>query len=359
MKNSLSTLAILAATTLPFAAQTALASDPAAKPMFTVLPAHGTIHQYAHRPASLLTWNGTITYSGKNYNYSMVGTNPASTNTTTTVTIYIIPIEMVYAKSIYRTQYVFNPSADQANGVSIVQNLLNSPLFNSLDWKWGSTDMGTTQYEDAYQRGSFWGDVSKNTSYHVVFATPGVLTQQTINVTKSQGGAVINNPFGSGKVGEMNINSFDAQLQSFMAKFSQINPGVLPLFVTDNIYLTSGGCCIGGYHSADSNGQTYSYATYVTSAGAFSQDISAFSHELGEWLADPRTTSNSPCGILENGDPLEGLANYGDFSVVYNGVTWHPQALAFLEYFGAPANSSANNWLDNQHLLSSVCQHGS
>ena len=82
MKNSLSTLAILAATTLPFAAQTALASDPAAKPMFTVLPAHGTIHQYAHRPASLLTWNGTITYSGKNYNYSMVGTNPASTNTT-------------------------------------------------------------------------------------------------------------------------------------------------------------------------------------------------------------------------------------------------------------------------------------
>ena len=30
-----------------------------------------------------------------------------------------------------------------------------------------------------------------------------------------------------------------------------------------------------------------------------------------------------------------------------------------MEYFGEPANFSANNWLDNQHLLSSVCQNGS
>src|ERR1700722_13421576 len=169
----------------------------------------------------------------------------------------------------------------------------------------------------------------------------------------------MNNPFGAGTVGTMDINAFDAKLQQFMAAFSQINPGVLPLFVTDNIYLTSGGCCIGGYHSADTNNQTYSYATYATSAGVFSQDISAFSHELGEWYADPLITSNSPCGILENGDPLETLANYGDFTVAFNGVTWHPQALAMLEYFGAPANSSVNNWLDNQHLLSSVCQNGS
>ena len=47
------------------------------------------------------------------------------------------------------------------------------------------------------------------------------------------------------------------------------------------------------------------------------------------------------------------------FDVTFNGITWHPQALAMLEYFGAPANSSVNNWLDNQHLLSSVCQNGS
>jgi hypothetical protein len=354
MKISLTTLALLAtASMLPLAAQ---ASESAAKPMFMVLPAHGTIHHNAHVPASLQTWSGTITYSGHNYSFSMVGTNPASSNTTTTYTIYLVPIKMVYGSR--NGNMTFDPNVDKANGVSIVQNLLNSPLFNSMDWKWGSTDVGTSQYEDAFQRGNFWGSVKTNTNYHVVFATPVVLTEQTITVSRSQG-QVDNNPFGSGKVGEMNINSFDAQLQTFMSKFSQINPTNLPLFVTDNIYLTSGGCCIGGYHSADTNGQTYSYATYATSPGVFSQDISAFSHELGEWYDDPMTTSNSPCGILEVGDPLEGLANYGDFSVVYNGVTWHPQALAWIEYFGDPANTSANNWLDNQHLLTSVCQHGS
>jgi hypothetical protein len=358
MKISLTKLALLAtASMLPLATHAARASESAAVPMFRVLPAHGTIHLYQHTPAALKTWTGSISYKGKNYNYSMVGTNPTNTNTTTTFSIYIIPIKMVYGST--NGNMTFDPSVDKANGVSIVQNLLNSPLFNSLDWKWGSTDMGTTQYEDAFQRGSFWSSVgSTNTAYHVVFASPVVLTEQSITVTKAQG-KVITNPFGSGKVGEMNINSFDAKLQTFMSKFSQINPTVLPLFLTDNIYLTSGGCCIGGYHSADTNGQTYSYATYATSPGVFSEDIDALSHELGEWVDDPFTTSNSPCGILEVGDPIEVLSNYGTFPVTFNGVTWHPQALTFLEYFGAPANTSANNWLDNQHLLTSVCQNGS
>ena len=351
-------LALLAsASLLTLAIQTASAAD--TRPMFKVLAPHGNVHQGAHftRLQSLQTWSGTITYNGSNYGFSMVGTNPATTNTTTTISIYVVPIKMVYGSR--NGNRTFDPNKNLANGVTITQNLLNSPLFNAMDWKWGSTDVGSTQYEDAYQRGSFWGNVSTNTSYHVVFATPTVLTEQSISVTRTQG-KVITNPFGSGVVGTMGINAFDSYLQSFMTKFSQINPSNLPLFVTDNIYLTSGGqCCIGGYHSADTNGQTYAYATYATSPGVFSQDISAFSHELGEWYADPLTTSNSPCGILENGDPLETLANYGDFSVTFNGVTWHPQALAFIEYFGGAANLSANNWLDNQHLLSSVCQNGS
>ena len=62
--------------------------------------------------------------------------------------------------------------------------------------------------------------------------------------------------------------------------------------------------------------------------------------------------------MLENGDPLEGLTNYGTFSVTFGGVTWHPQALAMMEYFGDPANFSVNNWLDNQNHLTKVCQNG-
>jgi len=129
--------------------------------------------------------------------------------------------------------------------------------------------------------------------------------------------------------------------------------------VVDNVYLTSGGCCIGGYHSADNNGQTYSMASFVTDSGAFSQDISAFSHEFGEWYDDPLTNNGSACGgLLEVGDLLERKANYGTFPVVLNGVTYHPQYLGWMEYFGAPANFSGNNWLDNGHLETSVCQDG-
>ncbi len=361
MKKSLTTLAVLATTVaLPYAVQTASAADPSAKPMFTVLAPHGG-KTGVHHPSSLATWSGTIVYNNTTYHFTMVGTDPSTTNTTTTITAYIIPIEMVYSKAVYgSSHHKFNPMVDQQNGVSIVQNFLNSPLFNSLDWNWGGTDIGSTQYVDAYQRASFWGQVTTNSSYHVVLA-PTVLTEQVIKPTVAQGGKVITNPFGgTGKIGEMNINQFDAKLQTFMTKFSQINPTNVVIFVTDNIYLTSGGCCIGGYHSANNNGQTYMTATYAYSSGAFvfSNDISAFSHEIGEWYDDPLITSRSPCGLLENGDPLEGKANYGDFNVTFGGVTWHPQTLAMMEYFGDPANFSMNNWLDNQHIESSVCQNG-
>jgi len=360
MKKSQIALALLASVfTLPMAAQSASANSTTARPLFVTLPPSGDLHPGVHHPSSLQTWNGTITYSGHTYNFTMVGTDPSTTNTTTTITAYLIPVKMVYSKKVYgKSHHTFDPNVDTQNGVSITQNMLNSPLFNNLDWKWGATDVGTTQYEDGWQRGSFWGNVSTNTNYHVVL-TPSVLTEKTITVSKAEGGNVTGNPFGgTGKVGEMNINNFDSKIQGFMRGFSQINPTNVAIFVTDNIYLTSGGCCIGGYHSA-AGAQTYMTATYAySSVFVFSNDISAFSHEIGEWYADPLITSNSPCGLLEVGDPLEGKANYGDFDVTFGGVTWHPQNLVWMEYFGDPANFSANNWLDNGHIETSVCENG-
>jgi len=74
------------------------------------------------------------------------------------------------------------------------------------------------------------------------------------------------------------------------------------------------------YHSSEgsvSNPQSYAEATYVDHPGAFAQDVSALSHEVGEWADDPLTVNfngnNTPCGILENGDPEEGDANFGGF----------------------------------------------
>ena len=350
----LATLAAASLLAVPASASTA------PKARFVTLPNHLSLAP--HHPASTLTqWNGSFTdLTHKTINYTMVGTNPSSNNTTTTVQVMLVPIKMVYGSR--NGNMTFDPSTHVlSNGKTVVQNTLNSPLFVAgIDFVQGGTDLGTTQYIDAFQRGNFWSSVSTNSSYHVLLGTPTVLPEQTITVSRSQGN-VINNPFGSGKVGTMGINAFDSKLQTFMRSLTQINPSVLPLFITYDIYLTSGGCCIGGYHSANGaqpGGQTYSYATYVDSVGAFSQDVSALSHELGEWLDDPFVDNRVNCtdnSILEVGDPLEGGPNYGGYKYMLNGFTYNLQSLVFLGYFGAPRSTSVHSWLAFQNDESNVC----
>ena len=138
----------------------------------------------------------------------------------------------------------------------------------------------------------------------------------------------------------------------------------LPIFVTSQTYLTSGsGCCIGGYHSVTNAGQPYSQFTFITPAQGsktipFSDDVSALSHELGEWIDDPLTSNNSPCGIYEVGDPLERNTNYGDFNYTLNGVTYHLQDLALLPYFGGPTGVTLGNLDTLQGEKLAVCANG-
>jgi hypothetical protein len=353
--TSVSALAL--ASLLPFAAT----AHTQVKPRFVTLPNHYGLAP--HNPAASLTqWNGSFTdLTNKTVSYVMVGTNPISTNTSTTIPVVLIPIKMVYGSR--NGNMTFDPNTHTvSNGKTVTQNTLASPLLNAgIDFVQGGVDLGNTQYIDAYQRGNFWSGVSTNTGYHVLLGTPTVAAEQTITVSRTQG-KVINNPFGSGKVGEMSINAFDSKLQTYIRNLSsQINPGVLPVFITYNIYLTSGGCCIGGYHSANGSqptGQTYSYATYVDSVGSFAQDVSALSHEIGEWMDDPFVDNRVNCtdnSILENGDPLEGEANYGGYKYTLNGFTYNLQSLVFLGYFGAPASTSVNSWLSFQNDESHVC----
>ena len=300
----------------------------------------------------------------------MVGSDPSKTNTTTTVSVEIVPIKMVYGKN--NGNKTFDPMKNKLpNGQTVMQMILASPIFNAnVDFKQGGTDLGKTQYIDAFQRGNFWGkNVQKNTNYHVLFAKPIIGPEQTINVTPAQGN-VISNPWSGIPTGTMDINAFDAQLQTIMRKFSQIQPNVLPLFLTYNVYLTSGGCCIGGYHSANGvqpNGQTYAYTTTISQGvgPVFSQDVSALSHELGEWLLDPFVDNVAPTlcalrgnSILENGDPLEGGPNFGDYPYTVNGFTFHPQDLVTMPYFGAPPTTSVNSFFTFQGQHLTVCQNG-
>jgi len=339
----------------------------AARPLFAAIPPHANYPVRQADPAAQLTqWTYTYTSSKNNqqYNAVMVGTDPTQTNTTTTVTVGVIPLKMVYGAD--NGDMTFDPNTPYVGNVSTVQMLQKSPLFqNYIDFVQGGTDLGSTQYIDAYQRGDFWSSVQTNTHYHVKLKFVSGPTQ-TINVSPSQG-LVETNPFGGGyKMGTINLFALDAQLQTILQKYSQIQPNILPLFITYNVLGTGVGCCYGGFHSANGiapGGQTYAWAAIMEQDPGGQplpgQDISAASHEIGEWLMDPFVGNPSACGgAMENGDPLQGKTNYGDYPYKVHGFTFHPQDLVFVTYFGAPANTSVNGWTTFQGENEGICQDG-
>jgi hypothetical protein len=358
--NLLVALAILGTCAGTALAQDSSETNQPARGMFVTLPAH--LHPDIAPPAaSLPSWNGSFTYSGSNYTYNMVGTAP-STNTSSTITTYIIPVKIVItARSGSKT--TFDPSHVLSNGNTVTTNTVDSPIFDSsTTYTQGGVDVGTTQYIDAFQRANFWGTVKNEPNYHLLLGAT-VLAEQTLSPSRTYGKT--GSPFGF-TAGEVDINWFDSQLPGLISKLG-IQPNTFPIFLTYDVYLTQGGgCCIGGYHSSEgsvSNPQSYAEATYVDHPGAFSQDVSALSHEVGEWADDPLTVNyngnNTPCGILEVGDPLEGNPNYGGYPYSLHGFTYNLQDLVTLPYFGAPPSTTVNNWFTFQGESLSVCQNGS
>jgi hypothetical protein len=331
------------------------------KPMFKVLPAKSSTIP-GQRAVTLQTWTGTFQdLKGHTVTYKHVGMDPATSNTSTHIKLIAIPVIFVYGAS--NGNMTLDPTVKGTGGQgnkSVMQMFARSPLIDDgAKFKSGKIKLGSGQYIDEFQRANFWGSVSTNTGYHTILDLTKVkkLPALTINVAQADG-ATKSNPFGSGVVGTEDINVFDTALNNYLAAHTaDITPDVFPLFISYNIYLTEGGCCIGGYHSAN-GAQSYGYSTYSDSVGAFSEDIDALSHEIGEWLDDPFTANHVFCqdnSIMEVGDPLEVLDNYGTFEVKLNKFTWHPQSLVMMPYFGAPTSTSANGWVALHNDISNVC----
>jgi hypothetical protein len=333
-------------------------TEDVARPMYTVMPPHWD-ESVGPDATPLTTWNGSFIHKGITYTYNMVGTVP-STNTATTIQAYIIPIELVITKGT-KTK-TFDPQTVLSNGRTVVENTVVSPIFDATTtYTQGGVDVGTTQYIDAYQRANFWSLVKSSPDYHLLLGGPTVLPEQTLSPPPAQGKT--GQPLGY-KVALVDINWFNAQLDAIIKANAVLKPGTLPIFLIYNTYLTNQGCCIGGYHSALGKvaaPHSYVVFSYVGTAGGFAQDVSALSHEVGEWADDPLVNggNNSPCGILEVGDPLENNPNYGAYPYTVNGFTYNLQDLVTLRYFGAPANTAVNHFFTFQGEQLSVCQKGS
>ena len=331
---------------------------------YAVLPLR-LLPGYATAPpvAPLQTWNGTFTYHATPYPYVMVGQDPSG-GLSTTVKTFIVPVKVVITTGSTHTTY--SPAHVLSNGNSVTKNTKLSPIFDkTTTYTQGSINVGTTQYVDAYQRANFWGTVQSQAGLSRAAGRPHGAGHSDPDVRRPRRDITARRL--ANRRQRWTSTGSIPSCKASSPRSPRSRPTRMVIFLTYNVYLTQGGCCIGGYHTAigvPSGIQTYMEFTYVDHTGIFSQDVSALSHEVGEWMDDPLTNggNNSPCGIMENGDPLEGGQPghpYGDWAYTLNGFTYHVQDLVTLPYFGAPTSTSVNGWLSFQNASLSVCSNGS
>jgi hypothetical protein len=357
----------------------ALPASAAPAPIKTIRPGHALydvgVHPHitqaqarasARAGTTVPEYTASVKVGTKNFTYRIVGKNPAIkvANPSTTVKAVLIPVIMKFSDGTN-----WNPAkADSCDsGASALARTQKSPVFVSQSWKFGATSVGTGQYIDAFQRAEFWKFAQPtgiNPGFHNKL-TLTTLPAITINVPNAQA-LVLNQGIGcgNGQVGATNIGWLDNRLRNVVIP-SLASKGVgtttFPIFLLHNFVEVSGGqCCILGFHNTlntAAGAQTYGLAMY-DNTGIFSgsSDISALSHEVGEWQNDPNTLNPTPSwgnigqvmgcqANLEVGDPLSGKT----IADSLNGFTYHPQELAFFSWFYHQNPSlGVNGWYSNK-----------
>src|SRR3981189_3748599 len=196
----IATSLVLVCASVAFSQETKYPDIQDAKPMFKALPNH--MELAPRTPAATLTqWNGSFKdLTNRTVNYTMVGTNPATTNVTTKTPVYIFPVKLVYGAT--NGNHTFDPKNHVlSNGKTVIKNINASPIFNhGVNFPQGGTNLGTTQYIDAFHSGHFLSTVASNSSYHVLLSAP-VETCAYSPERPTVLGRAMNNPFGSGVVG--------------------------------------------------------------------------------------------------------------------------------------------------------------
>jgi hypothetical protein len=250
--------------------------------------------------------------------------------------------------------------------------LRQSPILSNARFNFGGTDVGTTQYTDAFQRGNFWSLID-TANYHVLLAPVQVLDPLVIDVPARSGLALSGKIFGAcSALGIVDINLIDAAVVQATLTTHGINPKTFPMFMLYNSGMSIGSpdnifnCCAGGYHGINPVNsvtfQTYSPFDFQTNGiFASADDTVIVSHEAAEWMNDPYGVNPTPAwghvgqvtgcqNNLEVGDPLTGT-NTSPI-VGKNGFTYHLQELAFYSWFyGAPSVGIHGWFSDNATFM--------
>jgi hypothetical protein len=319
---------------------------------YTGSPAEALAASAAGTTIPLSSFEFVAAKDGKSYTDVIVGRSPfLKRKTRTAVRVLIIPV-IVNIGSTTFDPTVVDPCIPDATTTPLAA-FQGSPLFEKTAFTMNGVDVGAATYPDAFRRAEFWSEVG-GTSYHTVFdvTTLSPWTISAATVRSLGGGKVL--AAGCTSLGVLNTTNFDNYVQYTMIPgISSITPTTFPIFLMKDVVTTTSaalncasGCTI-GYHGAfGSPVQTYSPMEYDTTTDFWNspgiEDISIAAHEVDEWMNDPLVTNATPAwgGIgqvggcqanWEVGDPLTGT----DFPAILmpNGVTYHPQELAFWSWF--------------------------
>lgn len=280
------------------------------------------------------------------YSYRIVGSDPTVSDTTTHVLYKPIALRVHFPDGT-----VLDPTKPACgDSKSVTHRFFLGPNFEPVDLTSNGVSVGKVQITDGFQRAEFW-NVLKGPDYHTVLVPSPPWT--TIDIAAPQGSSVVNGVCSGSdhKVGMVDVNWMNDTIVNLAKGHAQANE--IALFLTYNVFETQGGqCCIGGFHASFGTAhgtQVYTIGTYNDS-GIFrnprAADIDTMTHELGDLLDDPfplsrevntvppwggigQVPKGSCQGNLETGDPLTGTT----FDVHYDGMTYHPQELAFFSWF--------------------------
>jgi hypothetical protein len=330
---------------------------------------------------SLLNFNGHYFADGftgdgtfnTHWYFNTVG-NPPQMHGTTTLNSPIVPVTLDLRKADGTPRFV-NGQPLISRPDAFITPTLNSPVFQNADY---SSSPVPTQITDAVQRAEYFSQ--EKDDWHTLLA-PSVKTGRTMVLNAGTYFFALNADGSCCEFVLIDANTFVNALFPATADDTTTPVGAaenagdittkdVSTFLFPNAYLFIGNlnnCCILGFHTYDfepgddSNGNVekryvLNYSSWI-SPGLFGggfEDVTALSHEIAETYNDPFVASdgvhdvtpwwlapNGNCqNDLETGDVIEGLPN-GVFPITMNGMTYHPQNEALLQWFEFESPSSA------------------
>jgi hypothetical protein len=352
-------------------------------------------------------WTFNVKGSRDNDNHLgvMVGTDPFRNPGTSRIPTYIVPLvftthSVAAAYNPTTGYYTTAPGETTIDPTKTDQTCLSkpnnvpvrliqqSPIVNPAPFVFGGTNVGDTQYVDAFQRANFWSVLGeRGNEYHVLLSPVITLPPVYIDVPATAGLALTDPTLFEAAYGFtycapmllIDLNWFDSYLNGTVTPKLQ-QEGVIaandfPIFLSYNSAFSIGDvtfigdCCAIGYHGSTGTpiiDQTYGVVDFDTT-GWFSGPpapiglgTSTMSHEVAEWMNDPfGSNETAPWGgtgqvagcqaNLEVGDPLSGT----DMPTVTmpNGYTYSLQELAFFSWFFGAPSIGVNGWFSNNNTF--------